>query len=1357
MKLAGRPLYSVDSRVSGSDWGRRAGVVLVLVLLLGFILGGSHAFADGPSTDRANRQIKELLAEKSQRTPAQRKISSQLLNSARDAQLAQADGSRQAPQADGSRQPRGSIASGRQQTADPDSVAELELVTVDIRANVTAGVLARIRSLGGTVINSVPEYRAIRAHIPLAAVERLAALDAVQFIRPADEAVTRKDDTSEGDAAHGASLARTRHGVTGAGIGIGVISDGVRTLADRQASGDLPARVTVLPGQEGSGDEGTALLEIVHDIAPGAELYFATAYGGQAQFAANIEALCEAGADVIVDDIGYYREANLQDGLVAQGVNAATAGGCYFFSAAGNNGNLNDETSGVWEGQYAAGFSLLVEGGMAGVRHDFGGGQEENPVRGSARGTIVLQWADPLGKSENDYDLFLVDGDGNVIASSTDTQGGSQDPIESISLGFFVYSDARLVIVKVSGADLYLRLQVFDSNLKIATAGNTWGHAAAENAVGVGHVDVRGAGGVFDGTESVSSDSSDGPRRVFFQPDGEPVTAGDSTTTGGQKFQKLAKPDLVAAGCVSTATPGFSRFCGTSAAAPHAAAIAALMLEAAGGPGHVTLAELRAAMAGAALDIGDTGVDRDSGAGIVMAPGAVTAVAIAPTDRNGAPTVTDALADRTPTAGSDAVTIDLAGTFTDPDSDTLTYTAVSSDPDRLTVTLNGSEVTLTPGSPGRAVVSARVTDPGGLSATETFSVTVTAGDRDYDADDDGLIEIGTLAQLDAVRYDLNGDGLVDGATWRPYYADGAFPMGALDMGCPDSCVGYELSEDLDFDTNRSGAANSGDTYWNDGAGWEPIGSEDNPYTAEFRGDNHILSNLFINRSSEDGIGLFGTVQSPAAGRGVIWDVGLIKVDVTGRDAVGSLLGRTQYGVVIGSHASGRVAGVDQVGGLVGESWGNLIDTYTAVDVSGNQAVGGLVGHHLLNRIATSYATGSVSGTYAVGGLAGATSDFFQLIQASYATGNVSGQGARLSPSDSGFIVCGFLDGDSSETSGGGGIGGLVGSSCGIIEASYATGTVEGEVAVGGLVGSGLWVRAPRSYWDMETSGRRVGVGADDANDNGVIDGAELQRVGLAGRSTAELQAPTGYEGIYGKWNVDLGGRYGDGEPDQPWDFGTATQYPVLSVDLNGDGGATWQEFGYQFRTRLSLSATTADGQAQVNLSWDAADVSPWNPAPSVTYTVYRDDGSTVESLAAGLSGTVYADTGVTTGDPYTYWVAAVIAGGEVARSTAARVTAGAGNHPPLAVGTLADVTLLLGADAVAVDVAGAFRDPDDDALTHTAATSDTSVATVSVLGTQVTITAGGRGPGNHHRDGYRRRRVEPERGTALQGDGGERL
>ena len=318
---------------------------------------------------------------------------------------------------------------------------------VDIRADVTPAVLKRIRDLGGTVITSVPKYRAIRAQLPLRAVEMLASLDAIRTIRPADEArtraqaspfspaprtrkadfpVARKDNTSAGDVAHRANLARRTHSVDGTGIGIGVISNGVRSLADRQASGDLPARVTVLPGQAGAGDEGTALLEVVHDLAPGAELYFATGFRGPAQMAVNIEALCEAGANVIVDDVGYTLEAVFQDDVVAQGINAAVADGCAFFSSGGNEGNLTNGTSAVWEGDYAAGTSLIVDGETLGVRHDFGGGMEANEVTGFAFigvRTIVLQWADPLGASSNDYDLFLVNEDGDVIASSTNISG----------------------------------------------------------------------------------------------------------------------------------------------------------------------------------------------------------------------------------------------------------------------------------------------------------------------------------------------------------------------------------------------------------------------------------------------------------------------------------------------------------------------------------------------------------------------------------------------------------------------------------------------------------------------------------------------------------------------------------------------------------------------------------------------------------------------------------------------------------------------------------------------------------------------------------------------------------------------
>ena len=542
-------------------WGL-LGAVLAILLLAG-PAGAQQplAQAGGDLPVRAVRQIEALLAAKAQRTPAQRKVSSQFLEAQRttaqravnsqplDEQRTPTQRTVNSQLLDALRTPqREPTAAGTALLQATDSYDKDERVMVDIRADVTPAVLKRIRELGGTVITSVPKYEAIRAQLPLRAMEMLAALDAIRTIRPADEAVTRKDNTSEGDVAHRANSARTTHSVDGTGIGIGVISDGVRTLADRQATGDLPARVTVLPGQAGRGDEGTALLEIVHDLAPGAELYFATGSGGQAQMAANIEALCEAGANVIVDDIGYTNEAAFQDDIVAQGVNTAVAGGCVFFTAGGNDGNLTYGTTGVWEGDYAAGTSLIVDGETLGVRHDFGGGVEANEVSGSGFSgvsAIVLQWADPLGASANDYDLFLVNEDGDVIASSTDIQDGTQDPIESILSPFVDFSGLSLVVVKASGSDRYLRVHAFDGRLAIQTAGNLYGHSAAENAVSVAMVDVRtaaGSGNVFNGTESVRTTNSDGPRRIFFQPDGTAITAGNFSSTGGSCCRNRTSP-----------------------------------------------------------------------------------------------------------------------------------------------------------------------------------------------------------------------------------------------------------------------------------------------------------------------------------------------------------------------------------------------------------------------------------------------------------------------------------------------------------------------------------------------------------------------------------------------------------------------------------------------------------------------------------------------------------------------------------------------------------------------------------------------------------------------------------------------
>ena len=225
-------------------------------------------------------------------------------------------------------------------------------------------------------------------------------------------------------------------------------------------------------------------------------------------------------------------------------------------------------------------------------------------------------------------------------------------------------------------------------------------------------------------------------------------------------------------------------------------------------------------------------------------------------------------------------------------------------------------------------------------------------------------------------------------------------------------------------------------------------------------------------------------------------------------------------------------------------------------------------------------------------------------------------------------------------------------------------------------------------------------------------------IGPGGRTTTELQAPTDYGGIYRTWNPDLDG---DTEADDPWDFGTSTQYPVVVADLDGNGEATWQEFGYQLRAGPALTASTGVGQG-VTLTWTAVDTSPWTPAPAVAYTLIRDDGTTVEILAPNLAGLSYTDTAVTAGATYTYQVAALVDGGAATRSALVKVVAGVANQPPrVVVGTMPDRILQVGNTEV-LELAGAFSDLDD-TLTYAASSSDADVATVSVSGSQATITA----------------------------------
>ena len=161
-------------------------------------------------------------------------------------------------------------------------------------------------------------------------------------------------------------------------------------------------------------------------------------------------------------------------------------------------------------------------------------------------------------------------------------------------------------------------------------------------------------------------------------------------------------------------------------------------------------------------------------------------------------------------------------------------------------------------------------------------------ERPYDTDGDGLIEITTLAQLDAVRHDRNGDGVPTAAgasTYRAAFPD-AFPEADSQLRCVLECLGYELMADLDFDTDGDGDVDSDDAYWNNGAGWIPIGRSGSDFLTTFEGNSHTVRNLLIDRPSTNYVGLFGYTDWKAD----IRNVGLIQVDVEGRTYVGGVVG-----------------------------------------------------------------------------------------------------------------------------------------------------------------------------------------------------------------------------------------------------------------------------------------------------------------------------------------------------------------------------------------------------------------------------------------------------------------------------------
>jgi hypothetical protein len=635
-------------------------------------------------SDSAKQQIAEILRQKQSFNAAERKISSHLVFANRAA--------------------RQQMSRSVSHLVDTARFGARGMVEVDIKGEVNEALLGLIVAAGGEVENSSAEYGAVRAMLPLRSLERVAQSNQVSSIDDAEPyllnsvrpsaspvhvtgmpkaprfverraaAPVRQPTelpllaangvlpslsswfslrglsffvgalTSQGYISHTANQV-VAMGINGSGVKVGVLSDSASAarVAALMGTGDLGPGTTVLPGLGSSGtDEGTAMMEIVQDLAPGAQIYFATANGGQAAMAANIASLAAAGCTIIVDDITYLAEAAFQDGPIAQAVNTFTSAGGLYFSSAANSGNLTHGTSGTWEGDFLNGGAVTsgpifaIEG--AGFFHNFGtaGSPVLFDTMTVTTSFISLKWSDPIAGSGNDYDLFITNSTGSTVKGfSAAAQTGTQNPFEAVQQGTGCgtgspsgYCPAvgdRIYIILFSGSARALRLDMNRGQVSINTAGSTYGHNGGPNTLTVAatawnsaHAGTRPFTGFANPTEVFSSD---GPRKMFFNPDGTPITPGNFLfgTNGGTTFQK---PDFTAADGVSAKTPGFNPFFGTSAAAPHAAAVAALVKSA---KPSLTGPQIRTILINTALDNMAVGVDRDGGYGIVMAKAAVLA------------------------------------------------------------------------------------------------------------------------------------------------------------------------------------------------------------------------------------------------------------------------------------------------------------------------------------------------------------------------------------------------------------------------------------------------------------------------------------------------------------------------------------------------------------------------------------------------------------------------------------------------------------------------------------------------------------------------------------------------------------
>ncbi|WP_440951531.1 S8 family serine peptidase [Methanococcoides sp. FTZ1] len=531
------------------------------------------------------------------------------------------------------------------------------------------------------------------AWVEVSDLEELANIGSVRTIRTVMPPVTREGSVvTEGDSIHRTDIVRADYSQDGSGIKIGVISDGVDSLAISQSTGDLPTNVIVLSNEIG-GDEGTAMLEIIHDMAPGAELYFHDMGNDVLAFNSAIDSLVDEGCTVIVDDIGWILEPFFEDGVVASHVAQVIEDNeLVYVSSAGNSADNH------YQGLY---YDNVNSPGQ----HDFSSGTDTFTdlyvdIEPSASVIVILQWDDEFGSSDNDYDLYLVDYySDEVLGYSVITQDGNGDPLE----GFYYENDgydtreAKVIVERYSGDAKILELYIYGVSLytdNLNSDDSIFGHPAVPDVIAVGAISAGDPG-----NDDIEYFSSQGPVTISYPSE-----------------VLRQKPDVVGIDGVSVTGVGFvTPFYGTSASAPHVAAIAAQVWSA---YPDMTASDVREVLRSSTVDCGDQGFDYVYGNGLVNALNAYIL-----SDTFDPEVIIDPV-----TSPTNVTTQTIAGTVTELNLDSVTVNSVDA-----TVTGNSYSATIDL-SEGENVITVIATDIAGNVGNNTTSIFVDTVDPEVTID-----------------------------------------------------------------------------------------------------------------------------------------------------------------------------------------------------------------------------------------------------------------------------------------------------------------------------------------------------------------------------------------------------------------------------------------------------------------------------------------------------------------------------------------------------------------------------------------------------------------------------------------------